>query len=91
MPFVKRARCTKMVTSKRAELCVKRGKAFCPFSYFNIHVAPSLLPKSTAAERLSHAATNIARYTHHPAKSPRPLGYTYPLASRNERRCAVLA
>ena len=48
-------------------------------------------PKSTAAERLSHDAATTARYTHRPAKPPRPLGYAYPLASRSERRCAALA
>ena len=42
-------------------------------------------------ERLWHATAATTRYTHRPAKPPRPLGYTYPLASRSERRCAVLA
>jgi len=55
------------------------------------HPAPSQPPKSTDTERLSHAAATTARYTHHPTKPPRPLGYTYPLASRSERRCTVLA
>lgn len=45
---------------------------------------------SGAGDRLWHATAATERYTHRPAKPPRPLGYNHLLASRNGRRCAAL-